>query len=199
MVAGFALTMMVLGWPIGATLAAKNFHRFGLRPTLVAGGLLLPLGSMAFVALGPSTSPMVAGAGSLVMGFGMGLLSTAAIVIIQDSVGWAERGSATASNIFARNLGSTLGAAALGAVLNIGLAHATRGGAVGSDDLRRVLDRSGEAAATLGDAAVRATLQHALHATFWAVFALSLATALLALLVPRVTIGARTQVPAVAE
>ena len=32
------------------------------------------------------------------MGFGMGdLLSTAAIVIIQDSVAWAQRGSATAS------------------------------------------------------------------------------------------------------
>ena len=29
------LTAMVLGWPIGATLAARNFARFGLRPTLL--------------------------------------------------------------------------------------------------------------------------------------------------------------------
>ncbi len=52
----------------------------------------------------------------------MGFLSTAAIVIIQDSVTWAQRGAATASNIFARDLGSTLGATALGAVLNYRLA-----------------------------------------------------------------------------
>ena len=57
------------------------------------------------------------------MGFGMGLLSTASIVLIQDIVTWAQRGSATASNVFARNLGSTLGAAALGAVLNFGLSR----------------------------------------------------------------------------
>ena len=107
----------------GATLAARNFARFGLRSTLLFGAALLPVGALAFVALGPATSPVVAGVGSIVMGLGMGFLSTSAIVIIQDSVGWAERGSATASNLFSRNLGSTLGATALGAVLNISLAH----------------------------------------------------------------------------
>src|SRR6202051_3014221 len=29
-VAGLALTMMLLGWPVGATLAARRFHRFAL-------------------------------------------------------------------------------------------------------------------------------------------------------------------------
>lgn len=32
-VAGLALTMVMLGWPIGATLASRTFQRFGLwRP-----------------------------------------------------------------------------------------------------------------------------------------------------------------------
>ena len=72
LVAGFTLTMMVFGWPIGATLAARNFVRFGLRPTLLFGAVLMPLGAVAFVVLGASSSPVVAGLGSTVMGFGMG-------------------------------------------------------------------------------------------------------------------------------
>jgi MFS family permease len=178
LVAGFALTAMVLGWPIGATLAARNFARFGLRQTLVFGAALLPAGAVAFVALAPGMSPWVAGIGSLVMGFGMGFLSTAAIVIVQDSVGWAERGAATAANLFARNLGSTLGATVLGAALNISLAH---GGAVSDAQIRALLDRGPQAG---GGEHVRAALAHSLHVTFLGVLVIATATLLAALLVP---------------
>ena len=144
LVAGFATTAMVLGWPIGATLAARNFARFGLRPTLLFGAALLPAGALVFVALRPDSPPVAAGLGSAVIGFGMGFLSTSAIVIVQGSVGWAERGVATASNIFSRNLGSALGAAVLGSVLNLALAHAGAA-AVGPDQVRRLLDQPGGA------------------------------------------------------
>ncbi len=186
LVAGFALTMMVFGWPIGATLAARNFVRFGLRPTLLLGAVLLPLGAAAFVVLGATSSPVLAGVGSTVMGFGMGFLSTAAIVIIQDSVAWAQRGSATASNIFSRNLGSTLGATVLGTVLNYGLAHPVSGPAVSSDQLRRLLDAP-DSLGALADA-VRTALGQSLHITFWGIFAIAVLTLLLSLLVPRVAL-----------
>ena len=191
LVAGFTLTMMVLGWPIGATLAAKNFSRFGLRATLLFGAVLLPLGALAFLFMGPGVPPVVAGLGSTVMGLGMGFLSTSAIVIIQDSVGWAERGAATASNIFSRNLGSTLGASALGAILNISLAHRDAGAApVHFDQIRQLLDHT---RGGVGDDAIRAALGQSLHLTFWAVFLIAAATLALATLVPSVTVkqGAR--------
>ena len=189
LIAGLTLTLMVLGWPIGATTAARSFVRFGLRPILLVGATLLPLGAIAFVALGPDTSPVVAACGSVVMGLGMGFLSTAAIVIIQDSVAWAQRGAATASNIFSRNLGSTLGATVLGAVLNYRLAHPSSGPAVNSDQLRRLLDDPGSLGA--GGEAIRHGLQHALHGTFWTVFVVAVLTLLLSLLVPRVAISDR--------
>lgn len=189
LIAGLTLTLMVLGWPIGATTAARSFVRFGLRPILLVGATLLPLGATAFVALGPSTSPVVAACGSVVMGLGMGFLSTAAIVIIQDSVAWAQRGAATASNIFARNLGSTLGATVLGAVLNYRLAHPASGPTVNSDELRRLLDDP--ASLGPGGDAIRDGLQHALHGTFWTVFAVAVLTLLLSLLVPPVAISDR--------
>ncbi|MBP0443217.1 MFS transporter [Roseomonas sp. SSH11] len=180
--AGFALTMMVLGWPIGATVAARAFGRFGLRACLIFGAALLPLGALAFVLLSPGSSPVLAGAGSFVMGLGMGFLSTAAIVMLQESVDWRERGAVTASNVFSRNLGSALGAVVLGGVLNLGLAR--QGGAAATIDfeaIRRLLETGGGA---VTDAAVRGALAQALHLTFWAILALSVVTLLLALLVP---------------
>ena len=190
-VAGFTLTMMVLGWPVGATIAARNFPRFGLRGSLLFGAALLPLGALAFVLLAPGMSPVVAGAGSIVMGLGMGFLSTSAIVIIQASVGWSQRGAATASNIFARNLGSTLGAAVLGAILNFSLARSSH---IDAEQIRRLLDQPAGAA---GDAAIRVALGHSLHFTFWAVFATAVLTLVLATLVPRVAFGEGSQhVPA---
>ena len=187
LVAGFTLTMMVFGWPIGATLAARNFVRFGLKPTLLFGALLMPVGAVAFVVLGASSSPVLAGVGSAIMGFGMGFLSTACIVIIQDSVDWAQRGSATASNIFSRNLGSTLGATVLGTVLNYGLAHPSSGPAVSSDQLRRLLDAPDSLAASAD--AVRGALGQSLHVTFWGIFGIAVLTLMLSLLVPRVAIS----------
>jgi EmrB/QacA subfamily drug resistance transporter len=185
LMAGFMLTAMVLGWPIAATLGARSFARFGLRPILIAGAALLPLGAIPFVLLSPAMSPYVAGLGSLVMGFGMGLLSTAAIVLIQDSVGWAERGAATASNLFARNLGSTLGAAVLGTVLNTSLARDDAGSL---QHIQQLLHQQGTA---ISAAASRAGLAHGLHLTFWGVLGISIATLALSLFVPRVKHGTK--------
>jgi EmrB/QacA subfamily drug resistance transporter len=192
-VAGLALTMMLLGWPAGATLGARSFHRFSLRRILVAGSVLVPTGTVVFVFLTPASSPVTAGVGSLVMGFGMGLISVSALVLIQEIVDWSQRGSATASNLFARNLGSTLGATALGAVLNYGLRHANSGNPVTSDQLRHLLEAP--AGAAPADTAIGLALQQSLNLTFWAMFAISLAVVFLALWVPPVEIRQAVEVP----
>jgi MFS family permease len=187
--AGFALSVMVLGWPMGATLAARVFTRFGIRPVMLAGSLLVPIGTLVFVALQPDTPPAFAGIGSWVVGFGMGLLSSASLVLIQEIVDWSERGSATASFIFARSLGSTFGATIFGAVLNFGLTHSGATGYVTSDQLRRLLERGSEHPA--GEAALRAALEQSLHLTFVAMFAVALLVAATASLVPKVVFAAR--------
>ena len=183
LVAGFTLTMMVVGWPLGATLAARNFTRFGLRPILLLGALLMPVGALAFVTLTPQSSPIAAGLGSAVMGLGMGFLSTASIVLIQDIVTWSQRGSATASNVFARNLGSTLGAAALGAVLNIGLARSGVDTGGMEQNLRRLLENPDAFQGGIRDA-----LASALHLTFWGILVLSVTTVVVALMMPAMII-----------
>lgn len=181
-VAGMALTMIMVGWPIGSTVAAKTFTRFGLRRILVGGSLLMPVGGLVFALLGPSSSPLLAGFGSLLMGFSMGTGSVSALVLIQELVDPSQRGSATASNIFSRNLGSTLGATLFGAVLNFGLTRSDGLAPVTSDQLRHVLEDRG--VATVADQAIRAVLHHSLHLTFLSMLAISIGVVLLLLLVP---------------
>jgi EmrB/QacA subfamily drug resistance transporter len=193
-VAGLALTMMLVGWPAGATLAARSFHRFALRQILVVGTVLVPTGTVVFVLLTPQSSPITAALGSLVMGFGMGLISVSSLVLIQELVDWSQRGSATASNLFARNLGSTLGATALGAVFNYGLTRADNGRSVSSDQLRQLLEAPAGTMAT--DTAVGLTLQQSLNLTFWAMLLIALTIVFLALLVPPVEIRQAVEVPA---
>jgi EmrB/QacA subfamily drug resistance transporter len=183
-VAGLALTTLLVGWPAAATVAARTFVMFGLRRTMLAGCVLLPLGAVIFVVLTPDSSPITAAFGSLVMGCGMGLVSVTSLVMIQEIVPWSERGSATASNIFARNLGSTLGATVLGAVLNLGLSRS--GKMISSDQLRLLLevqDRDGGASRTL------LALQDALHLTFGAMLLISLVIVFMAALVPPIAIS----------
>ena len=187
LVAGFTLTVVVFGWPISATYVARNLVRFGLRRILVTGCALLAIGGSAFILLRPGSSPLLAGAGSLVIGLGMGCLSTAGMVIVQNAVGWAERGVATASQMFARSLGSTLGATVLGAVLNLSLA--AEGHKVQPDQIRGLIDHS----LAVGDDAVRAAMAHALHLTFWGVFAMATLTFLASLLVPSVSVEGRRE------
>ena len=47
LVAGLALTVMMLGWPVGATLAARNFVGFGLRQRGTRIGWLVLRGWLA--------------------------------------------------------------------------------------------------------------------------------------------------------
>jgi hypothetical protein len=126
-------------------------------------------------------SPLVPAMGSLVMGFGMGLVSVPSLVLIQEIVDSTERGSVTASNIFSRNIGSTLGATVLGAVLNHSLNRSGTLAPVTSDQLRQLLNT---AALTPGALHIRLAMGQALNLTFWAMLVLSLGTVILALMVP---------------
>jgi len=122
----------------------------------------------------------------------MGFISTSAIVMVQDNVGWSKRGAATASNIFSRNLGSTLGATVLGEVLNLSLSMGGPSGPVDAEQIQRLLDHP---VASASDAVVRAALDLSLHYTFWGVFLISVLTLLFATLAPVVTINPRPQDP----
>lgn len=127
LIAGFALTFMSMGWVTAATLSGKIMFKYGFKRIAVVGGIWIVCGSAFITTLQPERGWFWAGAGSLLIGFGMGLARTVFIVGIQNSVEWKMRGVATASNMFMNILGNAMGAAILGGILNIHLTRYLKG------------------------------------------------------------------------
>ncbi|TQS75874.1 MFS transporter [Ornithinibacillus gellani] len=117
-IAGFTLTAMSIGWPLSSVVAGRLLLVIGYRKTSLLGGISMIIGGILFFMLTPEKGPLWAGIGSFFIGVGMGMSNTSFIVGIQSTVTWKMRGIATASNMFMRSLGSAIGAAFLGGLLN---------------------------------------------------------------------------------
>jgi EmrB/QacA subfamily drug resistance transporter len=192
-VAGLTLTMMLVGWPSGATVATRLFQKLGLREIMILGSALIPVGAASFSFLTPSSSPLQAGCGSLVMGFGMGLLSVSSLILIQEIVDFTHRGSVTSSNVFARNLGSMFGASVFGAIMNIALSHSASKGAgpITSEQIKKLLEATASSGVPESLTKIADVLQASLHQTFIAMFVISLSILALTIWVPPVVISKR--------
>lgn len=191
-VAGMALTVMTLGWPLGAMIGAGLLPYFRRRQLILFGSLFLPLGASFLLFLTPQSSPILAGAASMTMGFGMGLINLCSLVLIQEVVDWSQRGAVTSSTVFARNLGSTVGAALFGAVFNHGLVRFGNGVPIKEEDLRGAMEAGGAP----GGEAIRMILQDTLHVVFWAMLVVAAFVAVMAMLVPSIVSQERRPVGA---
>src|SRR5215472_9864123 len=84
--AGVVLVPLLLAWPIAATFSGKIILRYGYRLTAVAGSLLVTIGVGLVTLLQPnSTLPYIVVA-MLVIGTGLGLMSTSFIISVQNAV-----------------------------------------------------------------------------------------------------------------
>jgi EmrB/QacA subfamily drug resistance transporter len=173
-VAGLALAALIIGWPLSVMFSGRLYRAFGIQRTLRVGSVLFPLGAGFLLLLGSHGSPAVAALGSFLMGSGMGIISITSIALVQDSVEWSMRGSATASLVFARSLGSTIGATAMGTLLNIGIAHYGTGEL--AHRLHELLNQPSGLARLSSDPSMRIVFDQALRWSFVGVVALAILT-----------------------
>ncbi|MGW3986844.1 MFS transporter [Streptomyces sp. NPDC004830] len=177
--AGFVLSVWTLSWPVSAALSQHVYRRIGFRNTAMLGIGTAALILFAFPFLpypGHAWQPTVL---MLLLGAALGLFQLPLIVGVQSTVGWAERGTTTASVLFCRQTGQTIGAAVFGAVAN-GVLAARLGGSGDLDSVTRALD-SGTA-----PEATRRAIADAVHAVYLgAAGAAALAFLVLLLLAPR--------------
>ncbi len=150
--AGFVLSAMILSWPLSAALSQHLYTRIGFRNTALIGitGAVLVLA--AFPLLPYPGSPWQPALLMLLLGAALGQVQLPLIVGVQSTVGWSERGTTTASVLFCRQLGQTLGAAVFGAIAN-GVIAARLGAGTDLDTVAR----------TPGDETVRRSVDAAVE------------------------------------
>jgi EmrB/QacA subfamily drug resistance transporter len=118
LVAGLAVAALTLGWPIAASNAGRIYLRFGFRPTVVIGTVVSALSALLLLAVTGADSILLTAGACLLIGLGLGLSATPALIAVQSSVGREERGVVTGANLFSRSIGSAVGVAVFGAIAN---------------------------------------------------------------------------------
>src|SRR4051812_2348660 len=107
-IVGLVVGAFTIGWSTFAFGTGRLVHRIGERLPCIIGIVVHILGLLLFmVAFEQGVAWVVAA--SLVSGAGMGLLSPALTVVVQNSVPVARMGSATTSQQFIRQVGAALG------------------------------------------------------------------------------------------
>ncbi len=188
-IAGFSLAFMSIGWPLASAFAGKLMLKYDFRRIAIIGGFWIVLGSLFFITLNPERGWLWAGAGSFLIGIGMGLARTVFIIAIQNSVAWEKRGVATATNMFMSILGNTLGAALLGGILNSSLTRYLKAAngqlALNVDVINVLLDPVKRGTLPQEVLKIMTTgLASSLHYVFWSLFIIAALSFILILFFP---------------
>ena len=118
LVAGLAVASLTLGWPLSASISGRVYLRYGYKTTVLLGASIGLVGAIALALVGPHPNVAAVAVAAFVIGFGLGWTAAPSLIAAQASVGWNERGVVTGINVFARNAGSAVGVAVLGAIAN---------------------------------------------------------------------------------
>jgi MFS family permease len=113
---GLVLALAFAGALVGAPLSAVLVRRFGQRPTVFAGVLLVGLGLLPLAFTGASTAVAWVALLLIVEGLGQGLLAVAYTDLVTATLAARDRGVAGSLSQLARTLGIVSGASVLTAL-----------------------------------------------------------------------------------
>jgi EmrB/QacA subfamily drug resistance transporter len=183
--AGLVLIPISIGWALGSLASGHTVNHFGYRLLTVSGAMLMTI-SLFLQSQLEAASPLLHIAGVCFgVGLGMGLVTTAITVSVQNTVEPAHIGVATASTVFSRSLGATVGVSIMGAILSQrleALLHNVFPGMVNGalSEVRQLLRP--EARAQIAPESLK-LLQQALENSLQEVFLVTAVVALLAMLI----------------
>ena len=90
-IAGITLGAMSIGWPLASSIGGRYMLRIGMRRMTISGSIFIILGTIFYIMMRPEYGPFYVGTASFVTGVGLGLLSTASLLIVQGSTEWQMR------------------------------------------------------------------------------------------------------------
>lgn len=104
-----AMLSLSLGWSAGALSCGQLINRIGKKPSAILGSLCLVVGGGITLTFSTATAMTTCVIVLGLIGIGMGFVSMATLLIVQDSLAVSDLGVATASQQFSRTLGGTIG------------------------------------------------------------------------------------------
>jgi MFS family permease len=180
--AGLAIAIQSMTWSCGAVIAGWLMTKTSYRTAGITGGVLLMIGTAFLIALHRDSTFMWLAPAPLLVGLGMGFCNQTYLLVMQGSVGWNERGVATASFLFLRTIGQSLGAALGGAILNFGIARHVPAAGDALDTLLEPSRRASLGADTI--ARLSEAIAGALHQVYLIAGALAVLALAMAFLLP---------------
>src|SRR5918992_192790 len=119
---GVVLTPFMVGAVAASAISGQWISRTGrYRPNALAGPIVLGVGLILLASMDTSTTNGEAALYMGIAGVGLGLMMQVFVVAVQNVVPFRAIGSATAMTQFSRSVGSTLGVALMGVIINHGL------------------------------------------------------------------------------
>jgi Na+/melibiose symporter-like transporter len=116
---GLAMMPLSLGWSFGALACGQLVNLIGEKTASILGGVLLVVGSAMTLWFSSETSLVLCSIILTVAGLGMGFVSIATLLVVQNSVDISNLGVATASHQFTRTLGGTIGIGISGSLVTV--------------------------------------------------------------------------------
>jgi len=121
---GNMMMPMMMGVVFGTAASGQLMSRLGKYKVMaVVGSLMVATGMVLFALMTASTPRAEVVVGMVLSGFGMGLLMPVYTVAVQNVAPRNQLGAATASTIFFRSIGSTVGVAVFGSVMLMNYHH----------------------------------------------------------------------------
>ncbi|NHD19338.1 MULTISPECIES: MDR family MFS transporter [unclassified Actinopolyspora] len=133
--AGFLLAPQGIGIAAALFVCGSLADRYGARPVVVSGLLIVLLGTVAYLWVTPQTSEVLLSASLLVRGFGLGAAAVPMMAsIYQAGLPESAMPRAVSAVSVAQRLGGAFGTALVATVLNLQLASAAPSGGVASPE-----------------------------------------------------------------
>jgi EmrB/QacA subfamily drug resistance transporter len=120
---GLIMLSILGGMIVSSTVAGQIVTRTGkYKSVMVISALILTVGAVLLVLVGPKTTPLGLALRLLVVGVGLGPSQSLFVLAVQNAIPAHLMGVATSSTQFVRQIGGTIGVALFGAILTSSLA-----------------------------------------------------------------------------
>jgi EmrB/QacA subfamily drug resistance transporter len=124
---GLAMVALSVAWSLGALVCGQMAHRIDHKHSGLMGAMFLSVGSGISLCFSSETSLWICYIALTLVGLGMGYVSIATLLIVQNSLDEKDLGVATASHQFSRTLAGTVGIGIAGSLVTGRLADSMDG------------------------------------------------------------------------